>query len=50
MNVAVGGQFGGNPDKTTVFPVEMVVDHVRVYKLAEGEPKLKPRGEGKLPF
>ncbi len=50
MNVAVGGKFGGNPDKTTVFPVEMVVDHVRVYERTAGEPKLKPRGAGKLPF
>jgi beta-glucanase (GH16 family) len=50
MNVAVGGQFGGNPDKSTVFPVEMVVDHVRVYERTAGDAKLKPRGEGKLPF
>jgi beta-glucanase (GH16 family) len=50
MNVAVGGQFLGNPDKTTVFPAEMVVDHVRVYEKIGGYGKVKPRGEGKLPF
>jgi beta-glucanase (GH16 family) len=31
MNLAVGGNYGGNPDGTTVFPGEMVVDYVRVY-------------------
>ena len=32
MNLAVGGNFGGNPNATTVFPGEMVVDYVRVYQ------------------
>jgi len=50
MNVAVGGKFLGNPDKTTVFPVEMVVDYVRVYEKTGGYDKPKPRGTGKLPF
>ncbi len=50
MNVAVGGKFLGNPDKATLFPVEMVVDYVRVYDRVGGEAKLKPRGEGRLPF
>jgi beta-glucanase (GH16 family) len=50
MNVAVGGKFLGNPDKTTVFPAEMVVDYVRVYDKVGGYGKPKPRGEGKLPF
>jgi beta-glucanase (GH16 family) len=31
MNLAVGGNFGGNPDSTTVFPGDMQVDYVRVY-------------------
>jgi len=31
MNLAVGGDFGGNPDAQTVFPGEMQVDYVRVY-------------------
>jgi beta-glucanase (GH16 family) len=50
MNVAVGGQFSGNPDKTTVFPAEMIVDYVRVYDKADAFGEPKPRGEGKLPF
>jgi beta-glucanase (GH16 family) len=50
MNVAVGGRFPGNPDPTTAFPVEMVVDYVRVYELVGGYGKLRPRGPGKLPF
>ena len=31
MNLAVGGNFDGNPDGTTVFPADMQVDYVRVY-------------------
>ncbi len=50
MNVAVGGQFLGKPDKTTQFPVEMLVDYVRVYEKVGGYGDPKPRGEGKLPF
>ena len=34
MNLAVGGNFGGNPDGTTVFPGEMQVDYVRAYQSA----------------
>ena len=50
MNVAVGGEFLGKPDPTTVFPAEMLVDYVRVYEQAGGYGKARPRGEGKLPF
>jgi beta-glucanase (GH16 family) len=50
MNLAVGGKFPGKPDKSTVFPAEMVVDYVRVYEKVGGYGKAKPRGEGKLPF
>jgi beta-glucanase (GH16 family) len=32
LNVAVGGNFVGPPDSTTVFPQTMLVDWVRVYK------------------
>jgi beta-glucanase (GH16 family) len=32
LNVAVGGDWPGNPDATTVFPQTMLVDYVRVYK------------------
>lgn len=35
MNVAVGGNWPGSPDETTVFPQEMVVDYVRVYEKVE---------------
>ena len=45
MNLAVGGNFDGNPDTNTVFPGEMQVDYVRVfdktdeYVHAEGNPQ-----------
>jgi beta-glucanase (GH16 family) len=32
LNVAVGGNWPGNPDGTTVFPQQMLVDYVRVYQ------------------
>lgn len=50
MNLAVGGRFLGNPDATTPFPAEMVVDYVRVYERRDGVGALLPRGAGKLPF
>ncbi len=50
MNLAVGGKFLGNPDKSTAFPVEMVVDYVRVYDKVGGYGKTKPRSDGKLPY
>ena len=31
MNLAIGGDFGGNPDGTSVFPGEMQVKYVRAY-------------------
>ncbi len=31
LNVAVGGNWPGDPDATTVFPQRMLVDYVRVY-------------------
>jgi beta-glucanase (GH16 family) len=33
LNVAVGGYWPGDPDATTRFPVSMLVDYVRVYRL-----------------
>lgn len=33
LNLAIGGWYGGNPDDSTPFPGEMVVDYVRVYEL-----------------
>jgi beta-glucanase (GH16 family) len=35
LNVAVGGDWPGPPDSTTVFPQAMLVDYVRVYKASE---------------
>ncbi len=32
LNLAIGGDWPGNPDKTTVLPQKMLVDYVRVYK------------------
>jgi beta-glucanase (GH16 family) len=32
FNVAVGGDWPGSPDQTTVFPARMAVDYVRVFK------------------
>ena len=34
LNVAVGGQWPGMPDSSSQFPQTMLVDYVRVYKLA----------------
>jgi beta-glucanase (GH16 family) len=34
LNVAVGGDWPGSPDETTVFPQTMLVDYVRVYRRA----------------
>jgi len=35
MNLAIGGNYDGNPDTNTVFPGEMQVDYVRVYDKAD---------------
>ena len=32
LNVAVGGNWPGNPDDTTEFPQKLIVDYVRVYQ------------------
>jgi beta-glucanase (GH16 family) len=37
LNLAIGGWYGGNPDRTTPFPGQMVVDYVRVYELTGRE-------------
>jgi beta-glucanase (GH16 family) len=34
LNVAVGGEWPGNPDATSIFPQTMLVDYVRVYEPA----------------
>ena len=40
LNVAVGGNFPGNPDLTTTFPQTMTVDYVRVYTDSRYAPKI----------
>ena len=35
LNVAVGGDWPGSPDATTVFPQVMLVDYVRVYQRSQ---------------
>jgi beta-glucanase (GH16 family) len=37
LNLAVGGNWPGNPDTTTVFPQAMVVDYVRIYRKKQGQ-------------
>ena len=32
LNLAVGGDWPGSPDASSVFPQEMLVDYVRVYE------------------
>ena len=32
LNLAVGGNWPGDPDGTTQFPQQMLVDYVRVYQ------------------
>lgn len=38
LNVAVGGNWPGYPDGTTVFPQRMTVDYVRVYAFSNAPP------------
>ena len=42
LNFAVGGNWPGNPDDTTVFPEQMLVDYVRVYKPNEPQKASHP--------
>jgi beta-glucanase (GH16 family) len=32
LNTAVGGDWGGAPDKTTVFPQYFTIDYVRIFQ------------------
>jgi hypothetical protein len=32
FNVAVGGNWPGSPDETTIFPQNMIIDYIRVYQ------------------
>jgi beta-glucanase (GH16 family) len=36
LNVAVGGSWPGNPDASTTFPQQMLIDYVRVYAWTTG--------------
>lgn len=40
MNIAVGGNWPGNPNASTVFPQTMQIDYVRVYKDTLGLPSI----------
>jgi beta-glucanase (GH16 family) len=42
FNVAVGGNWPGDPDETTVFPQRMLIDWVRVYSRDDFEPPAEP--------
>lgn len=41
LNVAVGGQWPGNPDETSTFPQEMTIDYVKVYECSADKVKGK---------
>jgi beta-glucanase (GH16 family) len=45
LNLAVGGYWPGNPDASTSFPQQMLVDYVRVYRRA-GSPAAAAGGGG----
>ena len=46
LNLAIGGDWPGNPDLTTVFPQRMIVDYVRVYeKTARADFASRPKTE-----
>jgi beta-glucanase (GH16 family) len=36
LNLAVGGEWPGDPDETTVFPARMEIDHVRIWQRGAG--------------
>lgn len=42
LNLAIGGNWPGSPDRTTVFPTKLVVDYVRVYRDANLKTPAKP--------
>lgn len=43
MNLAVGGNFPGNPDDSTPFPAQMTVDYVRVYQAPDSAERFATR-------
>lgn len=59
MNLAIGGNWPGNPDGTTTMPQEMLVDYVKVYTCGNNpttglgcasnvDPSIKPNGTPKV--
>ena len=38
LNLAVGGNLPGDPDSSTVFPQQYVIDYVRVYQVESAPP------------
>ncbi|MGL1892465.1 MAG: family 16 glycosylhydrolase [Spirochaetaceae bacterium] len=42
FNLAIGGNWPGNPDSTTVFPQKLIIDWIRVYQ-APKYPRIKPK-------
>ncbi len=50
MNLAVGGNFLGNPDATTRFPGVMEVDFVRAYVLRNRTNPVRRQGRGTFPW
>ena len=50
MNVAVGGNFPGNPAPETKFPAQMLIDYVRVYDKVSGYDAVTARSKGKIPY
>jgi beta-glucanase (GH16 family) len=50
LNLAVGGNWPGEPDDTTEFPQQFVIDYVRVYREAvPPEPTPEPEPEAGTP-
>jgi beta-glucanase (GH16 family) len=41
LNLAVGGNYGGDPDASTVFPQHFDIDYVRVYSRNASDPRLQ---------
>jgi beta-glucanase (GH16 family) len=49
LNMAVGGNWPGSPDGTTVFPQTFEIDYVRVYKSTADVQKIPVAGEESIP-
>jgi beta-glucanase (GH16 family) len=48
LNLAVGGSWPGNPNSSTPFPAEMLVDYVRVYSYGNAAPAPSSAGLTRL--